>query len=133
MIASIPLLILVVAAYNVLVFVTGTPLGGSLVGLTLPSGQPISLSVGDLLIAAGLLLLYLEIFKATRTGTSSIIDHVLSIVLFIACLLEFLLLPAMATAAFLILTLMTLIDVIAGFTVTISSARRDFGVDSSFR
>ncbi len=133
MIASIPLLILVVAAYNVLVFVTGTPLGGPLVALTLPSGQAISLSVGDLLIAAGLFLLYLEIFKATRTGMSSIIDHVLSIGLFIACLLELLLLPAMATATFLILTVMTLIDVIAGFTVTISSARRDFGVDSSFR
>lgn len=91
------------------------------------------LTVGDLLLAAGLVLLYLEVFKATRTGVASIIDHLLSIGLFIACLLEFLLFPEMATATFLILTLITLIDVIARFTITISSARRDFGVDGSLR
>ena len=79
------------------------------------------------------MLLYLEIFKATRTGVASIIDHLLSIGLFIVCLVELLLLAPMATATFLILTVMTLIDVIAGFTVTISGARRDFGVEGSLR
>ena len=131
MIAAVPLLILVIAAYNLMVFVTGTALDGPVLGYPLPSGQPILLTVGDLLVAAGLVLLYLEISKATRTGVTSIIDHVLSIGLFVVCLLELLLLPEMATATFLVLTLMTLIDVIAGFTVTISTARRDIGVDGS--
>ena len=133
MIAAVPLLILVVAAYHALVFVTGTVLTNPLASFAMPSGAPFSFTVGDILVAAGLFLLYLEIFKATRTGVASIIDHLLSIALFIGCLLELLLLPQMGTATFLLLTLMTLIDVIAGFTVTISGARRDFGVEGSLR
>ena len=133
MLASIPLLIIVVAAYNVLALATGTPVEGEAFSMTPPGGAPLALSIGDLLVAFGLVLPYFEIFKSTRTGVSSIVDHVLSIALFIVCLLELLMLPQMASATFLLLTLMTLIDVIAGFTVTISSARRDFGVDSSIR
>ena len=133
MLASFPLLIIAVAIYNVLIFVTGTQIDASALSLPMPSGQPLALSVGDLIVALGLVLLYFEIFKSTRTGVSSIVDHVLSTGLFVACLLELLLLPGMATATFLLITLMTLIDVIAGFTVTISSARRDFGVDGSYR
>ena len=75
---------------------------------------------------AGLLLLYVEIFKATRTSNASILDHVASLVVFVVALVEFLLLPRFAHGAFLALLVMTLIDVIAGFTVTLSSARRDF-------
>ena len=129
MLATIPLLVIVVVAYHVLALVTATPLDGAVLTLPLPSGAPLPLGLGDLLVAGGLILLYFEVFKSTRTGVSSIVDHVLSIALFIVCLLELLLLPAMASAAFLLITLMTLIDVVAGFTVTISSARRDFGVD----
>jgi len=51
MIASIPLLVLVVGAYNVLALVTATPMAGTALGFALPSGQPFSLSIGDLLIA----------------------------------------------------------------------------------
>ena len=128
MLANIPLLLLVVGAYNVLALITGTPMTGTLLSVTLPSGAPFTVSVGELLVLVGLFLLYLEIFKATRTGMASIIDHLLSIALFIVCLVEFLLLSAMGTATFLLLTVMTLIDVIAGFTVTITGARRDLGV-----
>jgi len=48
---------------------------------------------------------------------------------FVAALLEFLLLKGFGTLTFFLITLMTFIDVIAGFTVTIQGARRDFGVD----
>ena len=74
----------------------------------------------------GLILLYFEIFKATRTGSATIIDHALSLLVFIVALVEFLIVPAFAHPAFLALLLMMLIDVVAGFTVTISGARRDF-------
>lgn len=128
MLANIPLLIFVIGAYNVLALITGTPMTGTMVSLTLPGGTPFVMTLGEVLILAGLVLLYLEIFKSTRTGVVSIIDHLLSIALFIVALVEFLLLPAMGTATFLILTVMTLVDVIAGFTVTISGARRDVGL-----
>ena len=128
MIANIPLLVFVVAAYNVLALITGTPMTATILSLPLPSSASLTVTLGELLILFGLLLLYLEIFKATRTGMASIIDHLLSIALFIVCLVEFLLLAGMGTATFLILSVMTLIDVIAGFTVTITGARRDVGL-----
>ncbi|MGF1526078.1 MAG: hypothetical protein ACFCBW_04710, partial [Candidatus Competibacterales bacterium] len=84
-------------------------------------------TMGDLLLILALILLYVEIWRATRTNTSSVINHTLSLVLFIVCLVEFLILPAMATSVFFLITLMILIDVVAGFTVTIAAARRDFG------
>ncbi len=133
MLSALPLLALVIAAYNLLVFVSLTPINGIAVALALPSGSLVALTTGDLLVSAGLVLLYVEIFKATRSGVGAILDHVLSVAVFIICLLQLLLLPAMATAPFAVLTLMTLIDVVAGFTVTISAARRDFAVDEGLR
>ncbi len=53
--------------------------------------------------------------------------------LFVACLVEFIILPGFGTSVFLLLTLMCFIDVVAGFTVTISTARRDFGVEEGLR
>lgn len=130
---SIPLLLLVVLIYNVLALVTGTQMDGAVWSPVLPSDTSLDLSVGDLLVVFGLALLFVEIFKSTRTGTSSIIDHLLSVGLFVVCLLELILVPAFGTATFLFLTLMSLIDVIAGFTVTISAARRDIGLDEGIR
>ena len=129
MILSIPLLILVVALYNILVLFTGSAMEGVLWSPTLPSDATLELSLGNLLVILGLILLFLEIFKSTRTGTSSIVDHLFSVGLFVVCLLELILLPAFGTATFLFLTLMALIDVVAGFTVTIAAARRDIGFD----
>ena len=129
MILSIPLLILVVAIYNILTLFTGGAMEGAIWSPVLPSGASLDLAVGDLLVILALILLFFEVFKSTRTGTASIVDHLFSVGLFIVCLLELVLLSAFGTATFLVLTLMSLIDVIAGFTVTISAARRDIGLD----
>jgi hypothetical protein len=58
----------------------------------------------------------------------AIINHALSMALFIICLVELLLASAFATSTFFLITLMVLLDVLAGFIVTIVSARRDFGI-----
>lgn len=72
--------------------------------------------------------LFLEILKSTSTGTATIVNHGISLLLFILCLVQFLLMPNFATSTFFILMSMTLLDVLAGVIVTIVSARRDFGV-----
>ncbi|MDJ0945369.1 MAG: hypothetical protein QNJ30_18015 [Kiloniellales bacterium] len=133
MLLSIPLLILAVGLYNAVALTAGAPIDTPTLSLTLPSGTALPLSLGDLLVILGLILLFVEIFKATRTGTASIVDHLLSVGLFVFCLIELILFPAFGTTTFLFLTLMTLIDVIAGFTVTISTARRDIGLDEAIR
>jgi len=48
---------------------------------------------------------------------------------FTAYLIEFLLVQAAGTGVFLVLTLMSLLDLIAGFTVTLGAARRDLTIE----
>ena len=86
------------------------------------------LSGSDLLILLSIAFLFLEILKSTGTGTATIMNHAVSMVLFIICLVQFLLLSNFATSAFFIIMVMTLLDVLAGVVVTIVSARRDFAV-----
>jgi hypothetical protein len=129
MLRVFPLLILVLAAYNAVVFFTKLTTESAVFAIALPSKDALAVSLGGLFVALGLLLLYVEIVKATRTSTVAVVDHVLSMAVFVVALLEFLLLKGFGTLTFFLITLMTFIDVIAGFTVTIQGARRDFGVD----
>jgi hypothetical protein len=84
-------------------------------------------TLNDLIVLVSVLVLYLEVFKATRTNVSSIIEHVFSLFVFLAFLIEFLVYKKAGTSTFLVVTLLSLIDVIGGFTITISTARRDVG------
>jgi hypothetical protein len=87
-------------------------------------------SFSDILLTVGLLLLFVEILKSTRTGNRAIMDHILSFVLFIVMLGEFMIIRAAATSTFFLLTVMAVVDVLAGFSVTIRAAQRDIGIES---
>ena len=76
-----------------------------------------------------MLLLYVEILKATRMSSKAIMDHVLSLVLFIAMVIEFIAVQRAATSTFLILLALSFVDVIGGFTITIRTAQRDIEID----
>ena len=125
MLTSVPLFAFIVIAYNILIFSFPATLGNSIFLVHLPSGADWFFSGNDLILTISLIFLYLEIFKSTRTSTSSIVNHSLSLVVFVICLIEFIVFKPLANSTFFLIMLMTLIDVIAGFTVTISSARRD--------
>lgn len=94
-------------------------------GIPMASGAPWVITFGDVLILMSLLLLFIELLKSTSTGTAAIFNHALSMLVFIICLVEFLLHPAFATSVFFIILVMALLDVLAGVVVTIISARRD--------
>lgn len=83
---------------------------------------------GDLFIIASMGLLFIELVRATKTGTASITNHLLSFLLFIAVLLAFILAPGFGNSVFFIFLTMTLLDPMAGFIVTTVTARRDFSV-----
>lgn len=87
-----------------------------------------AITSGDLLILLSMAFFFVEILKSTSTGAATIANHAVSMVVFIICLIEFLLLKNFATSVFFVLTIMTLLDVLAGVIVTIISARRDFTV-----
>lgn len=122
---SIPLLAFVVAVYTGLALVAPGLLDGVAFILPLLSGAELPFHGGDLLLVISLFLLCIEIYRATGSSTAAILNHVLSLAVFIAALIEWLVMPRMGNMTFFLILLMTLIDVIAGFTVTIAAARRD--------
>lgn len=130
--AGLPLMILPLLAYNALAFTVMTDWQAVVVEVEMVRGAVFTLSQGGVLLFASLFLLFLEILKATRTGTGSIVDHLLSTVVFVAALVEFLLVDQAATETFFLFTVISLIDVVAGYSITIRAARRDFAVDPSF-
>ena len=92
------------------------------------SGSIWQITPGHMLITLSLIMLFFEMIKSTGTDHSAVMNHAFSMVLFIICLVEFLMFPAFGTSVFFIIGLMALLDVMAGFMVTIASARRDFSV-----
>lgn len=128
--SAVPLLAIPLILANVLAFAGDEGLDHVWFLIPLPSGVAAAISTGVALIWLCLVFLYAEIFKATRTGQASILDHVLSMFVFVVALVELITVPRLGNGVFLVIVLTTLIDVIAGFTVTISSARRDFGTSA---
>jgi len=137
LLANVPLLIVPFIAYNLvalgLVDVNATdPWTSPVMQLAMVSGANWVMNLGDLMIVLGLFLLFFEILKATRIGADTIIDHLLSTFVFIAFLIEFLLVQAAANSVFFILMAITFVDVIAGFSVSIRSATRDVSVGGPY-
>lgn len=127
MLSVIPLMIIPFIAYNV-ILLTGSPdmpLAGTVLSINLISGGQWTMNLGDALLAVGLLFLFFEILKSTRTSNTSVLDHLFSTVVFIAFLVEFLIFPGAATSVFFLLMMMALVDLMAGFSVSIRSAGRD--------
>jgi hypothetical protein len=124
-ISSLPLLIIPLLAY-VGFAAAGADFAASRFDIALPSGGVWPLTLGDILLAVALGLLFFEILKATRTGGASVVDHAFSMMVFVVCLILFLIWDRAATSTFFLLMLMAMIDVIAGFSVTINAARRDY-------
>ena len=130
---AIPLMLIPFILYNLtMVGVFGAggieALKTTVTSVHMMSGATWTMSVGDLFIVISLVILFIEIFKATRRSSAALLDHLFSMALFIVFLVEFLLVQGAATQIFFILMLVALVDVIAGFTVSIKSASRDVAI-----
>lgn len=137
---SIPLIAIAFILYNLFVLIFGGSaeggdaaagarafLGSEIFGLPMMSGARWSFTWGDLILVVTLFVLFVEILKSTYTSTSSLVDHGLSMLVFVACLIEFLMVPQAATSVFFLILIAALIDVIAGYTIGIRVAKRDIG------
>ncbi len=105
-------------------------LRGSLWTITLSSGDPWVMTNGDVFVIVGLFMLGIEGLKSTATGKTSMINHMLSMLVFIAAFVLFLLVKGFGTTTFFMLAVMALIDTMVGMLTSIVTARRDFGVAS---
>ena len=121
-----PLLIIPLAIYNMIAFLTpGILWTDRVTSVRLFSGADWVVTFGDILIGLALFLLFIEIAKATRAGAKSIVDHVLSIVILVAAIGEFNVLPQAATSTFALLAAISLIDVLGGFAIAMGLPRRE--------
>jgi len=126
---AFPLLLIPFVLYNMIAFLLDMDFGTVLFSIPLLSGRSMAVSTGDLLVLFGIVLLYVEILKATRLASRAIMDHVLSFVLFIVMVIQFIAVGRAATSTFLMLIALSFVDVIGGFTVTIRTAQRDIALD----
>ncbi|HEY2243229.1 MAG: hypothetical protein WAV38_36135 [Xanthobacteraceae bacterium] len=127
-----PLLLIPFAIYNMIAFLTpGVSWTSPVTTVHMMSGQDWVLTWEDILLAFAIFLLWIELIKATRAGTRSIMDHVLAMALFIGMLVEFLLVQRAATSTFFLLMAIALVDVLAGFIVGMRSATRQIEVERS--
>jgi hypothetical protein len=126
---AFPLLLIPFALYNMVAFLLGMDFSTTLFSVPLLSGRSMAVSTGDLLVLLGIALLYIEILKATRMSSKAIMDHVLSFVLFIVMVIQFIVMQRAATSTYLMLMALAFVDVIGGFTITIRTAQRDIALD----
>jgi len=131
-ILGFPLLLVPFAIYNIVAFLMpGVSWSGTLSNVHIVSGADWTMSAGDMLIVLAILLLFAETMKSTRIGVRSVVDHGLSLVLFLAMTVEFLLVPQAATATFFLLLVISFVDVLGGFAVTLRTAQRDLTIDGN--
>lgn len=137
-----PLIFGVVIFYNLIVF-GGLALGGqsfrgpdglpnmeAVLGsviFTIPMvSGPWECTWGTVFVTVALFALFVEILRSASSDTVAIYNHALSLVVLVVCLLEFVVVKGFNTSVFFYIAIMAMIDVIAGFSVSIINARRDF-------
>ena len=135
MLIALPLLLIPVVLYNIVILFGATGGGGMaeadailrdpLFSIPMTSGANWSVGVGDLILFLSLILLFFELLKSTSSQKVAIVNHALSLIVFVTCLVEFLLIRGFATSTFFLIVTMVMLDVLAGFIVTIIAARKD--------
>jgi hypothetical protein len=127
--AHLPLMIVPLILYNLglvgLFGGGGDPWSGTLFSLPMISGGTWSMTLADLMVVIALALLFVELVKSTRTSNASLVDHLLSTLVFVLFLVEFLLVGGAATSLFFVLMVIAFVDVLAGFSVSLRAASRD--------
>jgi len=110
-----PLLLIPLAVYNIIVFLMpGVSFADPLVTLTLMSGSGWQVTLSDILLTLGILLLLSEIIKGARPGAKYLTDHLLSLIVFGVAAAEFLLLPKFGSSTYFLLTMLALADFLSG-------------------
>src|SRR3954463_3824397 len=107
-ILGFPLLLVPFAIYNIIAFLMpGVSWTGTLTSVHMMSGGDWTMSAGDMLIVLSIVLLFGEMMKSTRIGIRTVVDHGLSLILFLALMAEFLLVGQAATSTFFILLIIS--------------------------
>ena len=126
-----PLLLIPLTIFNIIVFLMpGVSFDEPIVKLTLMSGAVWAVTLSDILLTLGILMLLLEVIKGARPGAKYLTDHLLSLVVCGAAAAEFVMLPRFGTSTYFLLTALTLVDFLSGIALR---ARRGAQATASSR
>jgi len=115
-----PLLLIPLAIYNIIVFLMpGVSFAEPLATLPLMSGASWPVTLSDVLLALGIVMLLLEVMKGARPGAKYLTDHLLSLIVFSGAVAEFLLWPRFASSTYFLLTLLALVDFLSGVSLRV--------------
>ena len=78
------------------------------------SGTEWPVTLSDILLALGILMLMFEVIKGARPGAKYLTDHLLSLIVFGAAAAEFVLWPRFGTSTYFLLALLALVDFLSG-------------------
>lgn len=127
---AIPFTIVTLIAFNLVILFSDPGVwGNNIAVMTLFSDEVWEFTNGDLMVTVGLLILLIEVLRATTIHNRAITNHIISVVVLLVYVIEFVIVGEAANSTFFILTMIALIDVLAGVVVTIRLATRDFAVD----
>ena len=129
-----PLLLIPLAICNIIVFLMpSVSLTETLVSVPLTSGASWALTLSDVLVALGILMLLLEVIKGARPGAKYLTDHLLSLIVFGAALAEFLLWPRFANSTYFLLTLLAFTDFVTSVSLRVRRSPAAAGAPRSVR
>jgi hypothetical protein len=131
-----PVLLIVVVIYNLVAVAHGlagneamqTFLSREHQTFRMFSGDSWDFSLGDLIVTLGFVCLFIEIVKATRTTRRALINHGLAVLVFVAAIVEFIVVKGFSTSVFFFILVMSGFDVVAGYTISVVAAEHDLGV-----
>jgi len=126
-----PLLLIPLAICNIILFLMrDVALATPLFTLPLVSGIAWQVSLSDVLIALGVLLLMFEVIKGARPGAKFFMDHLLSLLVFAGAAAEFVMLPQFGSSTYFLLTLLALVDFLTGIALRARRGARVVAVDA---
>jgi hypothetical protein len=115
-----PLLLIPLAIYNIIAFLMrDVSFAAPLFTLPLPSGPTWPVTLSDVLLTLGILLLLCEVIKGARPGAKYLMDHLLSLVVVCGAGAEFALLPQFGTSTYFLLTALALVDFLSGIALRV--------------
>jgi hypothetical protein len=135
---AFPLLLIPFVFFNIVVFLLDMPLSDEEksavfeLSLAAEATMPLvfdhsmTITMGDFIVAVGILLLYVEVLKAVRPGGKGFIDHLLAFIVFIAMACELVFVPRAASPTLFLLVVLGFVDFITGLSVHMVQPRLVF-------
>jgi len=110
-----PLLLIPLAVYNIIAFLMpSVSFSDVLFKVPMITGETWPVTLSDLLLALGVLLLLLEVVKGARPGAKFLMDHLLSLIIFGAAAAEFVMWPKFGNSTYFLLVLLSMADFLGG-------------------